>query len=161
MKVWLLGQDHFIDRLKIWFDWHRSPISKYCGTVWNLYPLQDINLFEQVQRSFTCKVCLTCNLPYISNKDCLFLFGLERLELRRLRYDLVEMFKIVNHLTDCSIYIVLSFRRNNFDHRFKLAIVIRLFTNTFFVNLITKIWNGIPDCCFNSNVLYLVLEILY
>ena len=36
-------------------------------------------------------------LPYVSYEDHVLLFGQEKLELRRLCYDLIEMFKIVNH----------------------------------------------------------------
>ena len=60
----------------------------------------------------------------VSYEDQLCLFGLERLELHRLRYDFIEMFTIFNHFTDCSIYKILSFNcNNNRGHRFKLATV--------------------------------------
>ena len=97
-----------------------------------------------------------CNLPYVSYEERLLLFGLERLELRRLHYDLIELFKIVYHFTDCSIYNVLSFNHNNTrGHRFKLATV-RCKKNVykhFFINRITNIWNSIPDLCFNTNLI--------
>ena len=89
-------------------------------------------------------------------EDCLLLFSLKMLELRRLRYDLIEMFKIVNHFIDCSIYNVLSFNRNNTrGYRFKL-VTVRCNKNVnkhFFANRTTNIWNSIPDSCFNTNLI--------
>ena len=45
----------------------------------------------------------------------LALFGLERLELRRLKFDLTELFKIVNGFA-CRLYDCLQFFQNNSMH---------------------------------------------
>jgi hypothetical protein len=76
----------------------------YASVVWNPSLLKDINLIENVQRRFTRKVCVLCNLPVISYDERLSMFNLDRLEVRRLRTDLVELFKIVNGYTSCHIY---------------------------------------------------------
>jgi hypothetical protein len=51
---------------------------------------------ENVQRAFTKHVKAISKLPYIER---LGIFNLEPLELRRLRYDLVQYYKILNNLT--------------------------------------------------------------
>ena len=69
--------------------------------------LQDINLIESVQRSFTRCVCLICHLPLVSYEERLSMFKLVRLELRHLHIDLTNLFKIVQHFSACNI--VLNF----------------------------------------------------
>ena len=88
------------------------------------------------------------------------LFNVERLELRRLRTDLVELFKIVHGYTKCSIFNSLSFSCNNVcnttrGHRFKLNTK-RVNKNLFkyyFTNRIVRAWNSLPDHCFNTNLI--------
>ena len=55
-----------------------------------------IDLMENVQRAFTKHVKAISKLSYIER---LGIFNLEPLELRRLRYDLVQYYKILNYLT--------------------------------------------------------------
>ena len=69
---------------------------EYTCVVWNPNLLQDINLLENVQRRFTRNVCILCNIPILSYDERLSLLGLEKLELRRLKFDLTELFKFVN-----------------------------------------------------------------
>ena len=71
------------------------PSLKYNYVIWNPWFLQDINLIESVQRSFTRQVCLICHLALVSYAERLPMFKLERLKLRRLHKDLTNLFKIV------------------------------------------------------------------
>ena len=86
------------------FKCYVCPVLEYACIVWNPNLLQDINLIENVQRLFTRNVCNLCNIPILSYDECLALFGLERLDLRRLKFDLTELFKIVNGFITCRIY---------------------------------------------------------
>ena len=54
------------------------------------------DLLESVQRTFTKCVKAISKLSYAER---LAIFNLEPLELRRLRYDLVQYYKILNNLT--------------------------------------------------------------
>ena len=70
----------------IWaFKYYVRPLLEYASVVWNPWFIQDIMLLllmlENVQRSFTRKVCAVCNLPALSCEERLSLFGLEKLEL--------------------------------------------------------------------------------
>ena len=119
--------------------------------------LQDINLLERVQRNFTRKVCILCRLPILSYEDRLRLFGLERLELRRLHADIVQLFKIIHQYSMCSLNDNLIFNVSNVHatrgNRFKLA-VSRTNINCFkyhFINRVVPVWNILPDICFNTN----------
>ena len=87
------------------FKTYVRPLLEYACPVWNPNLLCDINLIENVQRVFTRKVFILCNMPVLSYDKRLRILGLERLELRRLHFDLIELFKIVKHFTDSSIYL--------------------------------------------------------
>ncbi len=79
----------------------------------------DIDIIENVQRAFTRKVFYLCHLPPASYDDTLAHLGLERLELRRIRYDLVLMFKIVHGLVQTNLQHAQWATRG---HRYKLSV---------------------------------------
>src|SRR6478609_7498613 len=66
------------------------PIIDYCSPIWNPWLQKDIRLFEGVQRRFTKLIFSTK-----SYSERLSLCGLTTLETRRLRYDLITTFKII------------------------------------------------------------------
>ena len=85
------------------------PLLEYSIVVWNPYCMGDINSIESVQRYFTYKVFIKCNIPYNANTrygDGLSMLCLERLELRRLYFDLIEIFKCVKGFSNVKIYII-------------------------------------------------------
>jgi hypothetical protein len=142
------------------FKCYVRPLLEYSSVVWNPWLLQDINLVESVQRIFTRKVCILCHLPKMSYEERLIYFNLDKLELRRLRADLVEMFKIINGFSACNVKNVLNFSNvnvyhNTRGHRFKLALT-RTNKNAFkycFINRVIDAWNFLPDNCFNTNLI--------
>ena len=139
------------------FKWYIRPVLVYACVIWNPNLLQDINLLENVQIHFTRNVCNLNNIPILSCDERLALFGLERLELRRLKFDLTELFKIANGFTTCRRYDCLQFAQTNSmhntrGHRYKLNII-RTCKNSFkyyFINRIAHIWNCLPDNYFNT-----------
>ena len=137
------------------------PLLEFSSPAWNPCLLRDINLLENVQRSFTRKVCILCNLPVACYSERLSILNLERLELKRLRrINLLEIFKLVHNFTVCSVRNSLQFysystTRLTRGHRFKL-ILSRCNKNVFkhfFSNRVLPVWNYLPDCCFNSDIL--------
>ena len=71
------------------------PMLEYNTTVWSPYQLVQIKKLERVQRRFSKRIPGLQDTPYL---DRLKILGLERLELRRIRFDLVMAFKIVKGL---------------------------------------------------------------
>ena len=69
---------------------------EYNSNIWNPTQVHLIDLIESVQRGFTKRVKALAQLPYLER---LTIFDLEPLELRRLRYDLIQYYKILNNLT--------------------------------------------------------------
>ena len=72
------------------------PLLEYNSVVWNPTVIYLIDLVESVQRRFTKRILCLSNLTYT---DRLARLGLESLELRRLRFDLINYFKVLNDMS--------------------------------------------------------------
>jgi hypothetical protein len=73
--------------LKKAFNTYIRPLLEYNSNIWNPTLVYLTDQLESVQRGFTKRVKAISNLSYIER---LAIFNLEPLELRRLRYDLVQ-----------------------------------------------------------------------
>ena len=76
------------------------PKLEYNTPVWSPYLSKDINAVEKVQKRFTKIVCRRCNIPFSSYNDRLAKLNLLSLQNRRVRFDLITLYKIVNNLSD-------------------------------------------------------------
>ena len=74
-------------------------ILEYATLVWSPYTVTDIAKTESVQRSFTKRLPGLSNLPYAKRLEDLVL-GIDSLETRRLRYDLVFVYKMLFGFVD-------------------------------------------------------------
>jgi hypothetical protein len=72
------------------------PILEYNSLVWNPTYIHLIDLIENVQRTFTKRIPSLSSLQY---SERLAILDLDLLELRRLRFDLVYYYKVLNNLT--------------------------------------------------------------
>ena len=71
------------------------PMLEYCSPVWSPVSVALINQLESVQRRFTKRLPGFQSLPY---DDRCARLGIDRLELRRLRADLILCYKIIHGL---------------------------------------------------------------
>ena len=71
------------------------PLVEYETSVWSPYLKGDIRAVERVQRTFTRRLFERCNLPRAEYRDRLSHLGLETLESRRVKFDLINTFKII------------------------------------------------------------------
>jgi hypothetical protein len=78
------------------FTTYIRPTLEYNSIIWNPSQKYLIDSIEHVQRNFTKRIPSLSSLHY---PERLASVGLEFLELRRLRFDLVYYFKILNKLT--------------------------------------------------------------
>jgi len=121
--------------------------------VWSPYTLTDTSKIESVQRSFTKRLPGLSNLPYTKRLKVL---GIDSLEIRRLRYDLVFMYKMLIGLVDLkySDYFVLrtsSATRGN-DYKLFLAYS-RLNVRKHFSERVVPAWNNLESNVINfSNI---------
>ena len=72
------------------------PLLEYNSNVWNPTHKYLIDKIENVQRQFTKRITSISHLTYLER---LSILELEPLELRRLRFDLIQYYKIFNNLT--------------------------------------------------------------
>ena len=77
------------------FTTYVRPMLEYCSPVWSPVAVTLISQLESVQRRFTERLPGFQTLPY--DERCALL-GLDRLELRRLRADLILCYKIIRGL---------------------------------------------------------------
>ena len=119
---------------------------EYAGTVWNPYKLYQIHTLEKVQKRAT-KLVKSCRaLPY---KERLMKLNLPTLKFRRLRGDMIEVYKILNGFYDDNVVPSLA---RNFDTRtrgnsLKLLHIrtkhdIRKFS---FCARVVSFWNSLPE----------------
>jgi len=109
-----------------------------------------------VQRFFTKRLN---GLQSISYDDMLAMLGLERLELRRLRFDLLMCYKIVyNHVNinrDC--FFTFATYPSTRGHSLKLALpdsIINARLHSFAVRII-PVWNNLPNDVVTAANIYL------
>jgi len=75
------------------------PIVEYASNVWSPYKIKHIKAIERVQRHFTRRIPGFYDLSY---GERLARLNLETLEYRRLKFDLIQYYKILNNLTPFS-----------------------------------------------------------
>ena len=78
------------------FKVYVRPIVEYCSSAWSPHLVKDIILLESVQRKFTKRLTGMQNIPYLERLRQL---NLERLDVRRLRADLILAYKILFGIT--------------------------------------------------------------
>ena len=78
------------------FTVYVRPLLEYCSPVWAPVYVTDINLIERVQRRFTKRLSGLWDLSYFERLRVLG--SVETLELRRLKADLIMIYKIVHKL---------------------------------------------------------------
>lgn len=122
------------------------PILDYGAQAWSPYLLQDVRALERVQRRATKLVPELSHLPY--EERCQQL-GLQTLEDRRTRGDVIETFKLLHGYEDIpfSRFFKLS-NRNLRGHSLKLAKPDHWRSNLkghwFAIRVIDK-WNALPE----------------
>ena len=134
------------------------PLLEYCTPVWGPHFKGDIEKIENVQRVFTRKLFRLCKLAPADYEHRLHFLGLQRLELRRIHFDLVMLYKITNGLVVSNLRNALlytPFTRTRV-HRFKLYLPFfyKLVFNSSFINRASCFWNSLPDSCFDVKSLF-------
>lgn len=121
------------------------PILEYCVQAWCPYYQKDIAKLERVQRRVTKMIPSLRNKPYEERLKELDLFPLQH---RRLRGDLIQVFKIMRGIDnmDCNKYF--SIDKSNYTRGNGCKIIGKSFNSNesknFFFNRIVNLWNGLP-----------------
>ena len=122
------------------------PILEYGTPVWSPFLMSDIGKLEKVQRSFTRRLPGMGDLSYLERLERV---ELESLEARRIRFDLLEAFKIIKGIS-CLRFDDFFEYKNDYltrGHRLQLRLksIPRLeIRKKIFANRVVKIWNDLP-----------------
>ena len=121
------------------------PILEYSSVCWSPCLVRDIVKVESVQRRFTKRIP---GLHHYSYSERLRLLGLVSLEMRRLRADLIEVFKIIHGVDKLRFGEFFQLcGTNTRGHAFKLY-PIKFRCNVrkhFFTNRVITVWNALSD----------------
>jgi len=95
------------------------PLLAYATPMWSPYSVKDITKIESVQRSFIKRLPGLSNLPYTKRLEVL---GIDSLEICRLCYNLVFVYKILFVLVDLkfSDYFTLRTSSTTRGHEYEL-----------------------------------------
>jgi len=119
---------------------------EYCSSVWSPTAVGQINKIESVQRWFTKRLKSLSSLTY---NERLIKLGNDRLELRRLRADLLMCYKILHHSVDLhqQDFFTLSNITRTRGNSYKLIVPnsrINTRANYFSIRII-NVWNQLSD----------------
>ena len=127
------------------FKVYVRPLVEYCSSAWSPHYAKDVKSIESVQWKFTERLTGLWNVPYAER---LKRTGLERLDVRRVRADLLLSYKIIFGLTnvDSAQFFQLSHNVETRGHDYKLYIpaVHTDCRKYFFSNRIINVWNDLP-----------------
>ena len=135
-----------VDTLVSAYTTYVRPVLEYASSIWSPSYLYLIDKLERVQRRFTKRIP---GLDQMSYTERLAALGMDSLEIRRLRADLILAYKIIFGLidVDCKKYFVLRVAGSTRGHDFKLipehCVVDR--RKHFFSQRIVKMWNALPS----------------
>ena len=79
------------------FKTYVRPILEYASCIWSPHLLGNIKQIESVQPQFTKRLLGLANVSY---EDRLALLHIDSLETRRLRFDLIMVYKILSNMVD-------------------------------------------------------------
>ena len=82
------------------FQTYVRPLLEYNTSTWSPRLQADIKDVESVQKTFTRRLCQRCNIPFSDYSDRLVKLNLESLEVRRIKRDLILLYKILHNLID-------------------------------------------------------------
>jgi hypothetical protein len=129
------------------------PILEYCTVDWNPYLRKDILSIEKVQNRFTKKIIGMRDLSSVDRNAAL---NLNSLELRRVQFDLIFMYKLVHGYLDIDCSDLIFASNTNFTRG---SNVLKLFLPSAscnakkycFVNRTVPIWNSLSNDVVLSN----------
>lgn len=152
-------QSNHLSNYLITYKTYIRPLLEYNTSIWNPFLISDIKLIESVQRRFTRIVCNRLNLNFSSYSERLTILELESLEIRRVKFDLILLYKILHKLIyiDFESFFTINrfsynLRRHNLSLRGSDPHKSRIRSN-FFAHRVINVWNKLPESLVNSPTL--------
>lgn len=132
------------------------PILEYANSTWSPHKKYLIKSLEDVQRQYTKRIFGMKKLGYSERLQRL---GLPSLMFRRIRGDMIEVFKILHDYYDpITTKSLLTLNKTNYHTRTNNLKLVKKSFNTkkaqmFFTNRIINLWNSLPAKIVNSKSL--------
>ena len=128
------------------FTTYVRPLLKYATCIWSPQHVTAVRQVESVQRRFTKRLP---GLKHLSYDDRLVVLGIEKLELRRLKQDLIMAYKILFGLLDVNANELFTVHNANYGTRGHAYKLLQGHCRTdvrkhFFTERVVKIWNSLP-----------------
>ena len=127
------------------------PILEYASPVWAPGQMRDIEALESVQRRFTSRLPGLGSLGYLPR---LIACNLEPLELRRIKADLVFMYKIMHGLVDVPVHALFTLlpvsSTRSHSQRVSVPLPRTVTRANTFAPRICKIWNSLQENTVNA-----------
>ena len=139
------------------FKVYVRPILEYCSSVWCPYLIKDVEVIESVQRRFTKHLRGLWNIPY---EERLKKVNLDRLDVRRLRLDLILTYKVLFGLTSLNSdqffqYAPTAITTRGHDYKLYMPNVYTNSRKNFFSSRVLQAWNNLPNSIINFTSLKL------
>ena len=145
--------------IKLYKTYVRSKL-EFNTPLWSPHLIKDVKKIEKVQKYFTRRAFKKCNLPYSSYTDRLRQVNMKSLEYRRLYFDLMFMFRIVNGLAGMNFSNYFKFVENPYTLRGKKIKIDPCFKSlspvwqkSFFCRG-SRLWNALPDSITDTKTLF-------
>jgi hypothetical protein len=148
---------HNVDLYMSAFNTYVKPVVEYCNYVWNPVLCRDIDVIENIQRSYTRRVYWKCGLPRISYADRLEYLDSLSLECSRIITCLTMFYKIYNKFVCCNVLDDFSFpayMSNLRGHNKRLLIPFCRSScrKEYFTFRFLRVWNNLPVNTVSTNV---------
>ena len=141
-----------IDMSRILFKSLVRPILEYCSSVWSPYTNVSARKIEQIQHRATNMVE---NLTYVSYSDRLCIIGIQALQFRTLRTDMIQVYRLLSgyEVIDTECFITVDSDLYTCGHPFKLKNIRgNMVRNiSIFSYHIVNVWNSLPSSVVLSN----------
>jgi hypothetical protein len=133
------------------FKAYVRPILEYSSIIWNPYTARNINKIERVQKRM-CK--MISGVRHLSYQQQLEALNILSLQARRLRFQLISVFKIYKQSTNVRFSDFFSLAKSKMTRGHNAAVNIKhAYTNyrlNFFTLSILEIWNKLPQTVIDS-----------
>ena len=143
------------------FKTYVRPILEYNTSIWTPHLSSDKKCVEKVQRNFTKRLCQKHNVKFRDYSHRLQILKLESLEIRRIKFDLILVYKIYHGIIDIDFnnffqtnLAATKYNLRGHDQRLQVHRYSGSTTrNHFFSNRVLDLWNKLPPVIINSETL--------
>ena len=130
------------------FTTYARPLLEYATCVWSPFYIGDIDAIESVQRTFTRRIPSLAGMSY---PERLVSLNLQSLELRRLIFDLVEIYKMLfctSNIVFSDFFSLKNFNGRGHSYQIEKPMVKRDIKKSFFTVRPINAWNWLPTNIF-------------